>query len=489
MHLFCAITDPGAASLWPFAVLAIAVAFIVVAIAVLRVHAFLSLILAAFLVGLLSVKLPELPGRPEAGHLIRVVEWTMIEFGKAAGNIGFAIALASIIGVCLMESGAADKVVRRFMAVLGEKRAGIALLASGFFLSIPVFFDTVFFLLIPLARALALRAGKNYLLYVLAICGGGVITHSIVAPTPGPLIVVENLKLDLGLSIVAGVLAGILPAIGIWYLIKYLNARIDLPMRETAGMPLSELNAIVNKGEEELPSFTASVLPVVLPVALIALASFLVLAQKTWPGLVAAFGGPESFAIISRGIEFFGNKNIALLIGTVIALWVLARQKGLTMAKLGEVMSPPLETAGVIILITSAGGAFGAMIRHSGVGDSIKLMAGGGGMNYVLLAWLITAVVRVAQGSATVAMITASAIMYPIMADGLPFHPMYIFLAIGFGSMIFSWMNDSGFWVVGRLSGFTEKETLKTWTVLVTAISVIGLVETLLFSWIIPNPF
>jgi gluconate:H+ symporter, GntP family len=487
MHLFAAITEPVSASLWPFAILALSVLFIILTIAVLRIHAFLALILAALLVGILSAQLPELPNRTGAGHLIRAVEWTMIEFGRAAGNIGFVIALASIIGVCLMESGAADKVVRRFMAVLGEKRAGIALLASGFFLSIPVFFDTVFFLLIPLARALALRAGKNFLLYVLAICGGGVITHSIVAPTPGPLIVVENLQLDLGLSIVVGILAGIIPAVGIWYLIKFLNARMDVPLRETAGAPLSELHSIVNKPEHELPSFTASVLPVILPVVLIALASFLVLAEKTWPETMQNMGAPDG--VLFRWIEFFGNKNMALLIGTLIALWVLARQKGLTWNRLGAFMGPPLETAGVIILITSAGGAFGAMIRHSGVGDSIRSISGGESINYVLLAWGITAVVRVAQGSATVAMITASAIMYPIMAEGLPFHPIYIFLAIGFGSMILSWMNDSGFWVVGRLSGFTEKETLKTWTVLVTAISIIGLLQTLVFAWVFPNPF
>jgi gluconate:H+ symporter, GntP family len=487
MHLLGAITEPVTASLWPFAILALSVLFIIVTIAVLRIHAFLALILAALLVGILSTQLPELPNRTGTGHLVRAVEWTMIEFGRAAGNVGFVIALAAIIGVCLMESGAADKVVRRFMAVLGENRAGIALLASGFFLSIPVFFDTVFFLLIPLARALALRAGKNFLLYVLAICGGGVITHSIVAPTPGPLIVVENLQLDLGLSIVVGILAGIIPAVGIWYLIKFLNARIDMPLREAAGAPLSDLHAIVNKREEELPSFIASVLPVILPVLLIALASFMVLAQKTWPENMVSMGAPDG--VVFRWIEFLGNKNIALLIGTLIALAVLARQKGLTFARLGAVMGPPLETAGVIILITSAGGAFGAMIRHSGVGDSIRRIADGESINYVLLAWGITAVVRVAQGSATVAMITASAIMFPIIAEGLPFHPIYIFLAIGFGSMILSWMNDSGFWVVGRLSGFTEKETLKTWTVLVTAISIIGLLQTLVFAWLIPNPF
>jgi GntP family gluconate:H+ symporter len=151
-------------------------------------------------------------------------------------------------------------------------------------------------------------------------------------------------------------------------------------------------------------------------------------------------------------------------------------------------MGPPLEMAGVIILITAAGGAFGAMIRHSGVGDVIAALARGHGVNLVLLAWGVTAVIRLAQGSATVAMVTGVGLMAAIIGDGsaLPFHPVHLFLAIGFGSMIGSWMNDSGFWVVGKLSGFSERETLMTWTVLTTFISVAGLIEVLIASYVIP---
>jgi GntP family gluconate:H+ symporter len=128
------------------------------------------------------------------------------------------------------------------------------------------------------------------------------------------------------------------------------------------------------------------------------------------------------------------------------------------------------------------------MIRHSGVGDVIAALASGNNVNFVLLAWGVTAVIRLAQGSATVAMVTGVGLMAAIIGDGsaLPFHPLYLFLAIGFGSMIGSWMNDSGFWVVGKLSGFTERETLKTWTVLTTFHSVVGLVEVLIASWLLP---
>jgi len=150
----------------------------------------------------------------------------------------------------------------------------------------------------------------------------------------------------------------------------------------------------------------------------------------------------------------------------------------------------PLLTAGVIILITGAGGAFGGMIRLAGVGETIEALANEYKISYILLAWGATAVIRIAQGSATVAMITGVGLMsaIPGIADGtaLDYHPLYVFLAIGFGSITLSWMNDSGFWVVQRLSGFTEKETLKTWSVLLTAIAVLGLVQILVFSKILP---
>ena len=169
---------------------------------------------------------------------------------------------------------------------------------------------------------------------------------------------------------------------------------------------------------------------------------------------------------------------------------LVKQKKGLTLARISELIEPPFATAGVIILITSAGGAFGLMLKNAGVGDAVKALVGNdvSGTQLLLLSWAVSAVIRVAQGSATVAMLTTAAMIYPIMSGGatLPYHPVYVFMAIGFGAMILSWMNDSGFWVVGKLSGFTEKETLKTWTVAVTVNSIAGLVVCLVFSKLVP---
>ncbi|MEM7657984.1 MAG: hypothetical protein AAF399_17800, partial [Bacteroidota bacterium] len=183
-----------------------------------------------------------------------------------------------------------------------------------------------------------------------------------------------------------------------------------------------------------------------------------------------------------------GNKIVALSVGAILALFLLARQAGLNLKAIGEKCAGPLEVAGVIILITSAGGAFGGMIRESGIGDVIQYYAENYSLNYLFLAWLFTAIIRIAQGSATVSLITGAGLMAAILASGatIPYHPVYVYLAVGFGSIAGSWMNDSGFWIVGKLSGFTEKETLQSWSVMLTIISVVGLIQTLLFSWILP---
>jgi gluconate:H+ symporter, GntP family len=202
--------------------------------------------------------------------------------------------------------------------------------------------------------------------------------------------------------------------------------------------------------------------------------------------IVDLFGGKDGFNKVKTYVDFIGNKNIALVIGAALSLWLLKRQRKLPLNKISDMVGPPLETAGVIILITSAGGAFGYMLSQAGVGDSLGAWANQNkGIDLLLLSYVVALIFRIAQGSATVSMQTTSA-MVAALATGLPYHPIYIFCAIGFGAIGCSWMNDSGFWVVSRLSGFTEKETLRTWTVLLTIISVVGVTFTWVLSKVLP---
>ncbi|MGQ9591197.1 MAG: GntP family permease [Planctomycetota bacterium] len=477
--------ESAGAGWWPFAILAITVGVIVVSIAGLRLHAFVALVLAALTAGILAApgslsgvfsEAGYQPLQGDPGHCVQAVELTAQSFGVVAGRVAVVIALASVISMCLMESGAADKVVRRFLAAFGPERAGPALLVASYVISIPIFFDTFFMLLLPIAKALRLRTGKDYVLYVMAICVSGSVTHSMVAPHPGPLAMAASLRIDLGLTIAVGIFAGILPAACAWLVARWVNRRMDLPLREVDGAPLSELETIVRKPESELPGFAVSLLPILLPIGLISSASF-----------ASALGRGVLPAGLLAAVEFLGNRNVALVLGAAIALAVLRRARKLSFARMGGLMGPPLATAGVIILITSAGGAFGLMLKHAGVGAAVREAASGSAVNLVVLSYAVALVIRIAQGSATVAMLTTAEMMAPFLADGsLPYHPIYLFLAIGFGALGGSWMNDSGFWVVSRLSGFSEKETLKSWSLIVTTNSVVGFAETLLLANLLP---
>jgi GntP family gluconate:H+ symporter len=491
-----ALTSP---STWPFVILAVSVAFIIIAISKLRFHAFIALILAAMIAGLMTGKtewkMADKNGVEKSySALVGVVEMVSKGLGDTARDIAISIALASVIGMCLMQSGAADKVVRRFLAFFGEKHAGWALLASTFLLSAPIFFDTMFMLMAPLCKALRLRTGKDYVLYILAVCCGGTITHSMTVPHPGPVAVVTDLKLDVGWSLIGGLIIGSIVAVLGFMVSKWVNRSLTVPLRETAGSTLAELEGTGNKAESELPSFFWSIIPVILPILLISMTTVFEIVHKGtaqaagWAlQIQSLLGGEHGFVLVRGWVDFLGHKNIALFIGAGISLWVLARQCKFGLAKLEELVGPPLETAGMIILITSAGGAFGAALRSAGVGDAVGTLAKGHSVNLVFLGWLVAAVIRVAQGSATVAMLTASSIMAPMLVgDALGCHTIYLFASIGFGAMFCSWMNDSGFWVVARLSGMTEKETLKTWSVQLTADSLIGLVVVLVLSKAVP---
>jgi len=445
---------------WPFAVLITSILMVVFLIARWRFHPFIALMLSAIFVGLLS---PALPATPDQNPLVTIVELPMAEFGIMAGRIAWVIALAAMIGTAMMESGAAEQIVNWLLKTLGERQAAVALLVSGFILAIPVFFDTVFFLLIPIGITLARKTGKDFVLYYVVIAGGAAITHSIVPPTPGPLIMAETLDLDLGVVILAGLVTGILPAMVVLAVGKWLNRKVNIPLRVTNEHAVSVQNP---------PSLFLSVLPVVVPLFMISLTSVVEAVSPEIPGWIA----------------FQGNKNIAMSVGALIALLLWSRTKKLGVDALWKAAAQPLEVAGVIILITAAGGAYGAMIQHLGVGQAISQATQGFNIHYILLAWIIAAVMKTAQGSGTVSMITSSAIMAALMGPQpqLPYHPVYILLSIGFGSTFISWMNDSGFWVVARMSGLTEREALGTWTTTLAMVSVTGLVQIMLLSWLFP---
>lgn len=444
----------------PFLALAAGVIFVILAIARWKMHAFFALMFAAMLVGLIVAV-----GGFGKLSLVDAIERPVFELGSAAGKIAFVIAMAAVIGECLTVSGGAERVVTWLLYLFKEKRAGAALLSAGFILSIPVFFDTVFLLLLPLARALAVKTGRDYTFYVLAMCAGAVVTHTTVPPTPGPLLVAETLKLDLGLVIMGGFVCGLLPAWGGLMVARWINGRQPT-------MPPAMPGAETAAAHGPAPSLGLSLAPVVLPLVLIAFASACAGFKPAW------FTGD-----LVRWIELAGNKHVALLVGMIAALALALRHRPSGAPDFKALLGAPLESAGAIILITSAGGAFGAMLREAGLAGAVTALADGRSINFVLLGWILSAVIRVAQGSTTVAMITASGMLIAVAGEtGWGCHPFWVFLGIGYGGIFCSWMNDSGFWLVSRFCGWSEQATLRSWTVLLTSISVFGLVEALVLS-------
>ncbi len=403
-----------------------------------------------------------------------------VGFGKVCESIGVLIAMAAIIGKCLLDSGAAERIVVSIRRALGEKRTPLALAASGFIVGIPVFFDTVFYLLIPLGKAGAVKSGKNYLLYVLSIVAGATMAHSLVPPTPGPLLVASELQVPIGVMMIGGVVVGLAAAASGYAFALWANARWVIPMRPSVELTAEQLEAMAHRDERTLPPLGLSLPPILLPVVLIAGGAVVAAADV---------GDRPFWTSAQNALAFWGDKNIALALGAVLAMGTLVWTKRLSRGELAAAVATALASGGVIILITAAGGAFGQVLRQTGIAAQLADLLPAEQVFLLPLAFLLTALVRTAQGSATVAMITAVGIMAPLAATGsLAFHPLYVALAIGCGSKPFNWMNDSGFWIISKMSGMTEAETLKTSSVMMVVMGVVGLGVTMLGAWLLPLP-
>ena len=395
-------------------------------------------------------------------------------FGNTASKIGILIAMASIIGTCLLRSGSADRIIRSALKLFGQERAPAAFLTSGFTLGIPVFFDTVFYLLIPLNKALTMRVGKNYLFYITATVAGAAMAHSLVPPTPGPLFVAGELGIDLGVMILGGLVVGIFTITAGYFYAAWANRRWTIPLRDTGDVSLEELNALMQKEDRDLPSLSTSLLPIILPLLLISsttIAKALAGASENW---------------LLKTLYFLGDSNIALTVSAMVSLLVLIKtvsDRKLLKKHVGE----SLQSAGVIILITCMGGAFGSSLQQTGIGVYLQEIATEYQIAILPMAFFITVLIRTAQGSATVAMITAVGIVGGMVQPGaLDFHPVYLALMIGCGSKPIPWMNDSGFWVVCKMSGMTEKEALKTFSSVLGIMGFVGMIVILVLAKLFP---
>jgi GntP family gluconate:H+ symporter len=455
----------------PLLTFAAGLAVVVLLLVVLDLPAFVGLTIAAFTVGLVNaVFVPDFAVADAASR-------TASAFGDGMAGIGIPILMAAIIGKSMLESGAAQRIVRGFQSLVGEANSDIALWGSSSVLAIPVFFDSVFYLMAPLARSMRARVGKNYALYLVVVGAGAATTHVFVPPTPGPLAVAERLPgVDLGLTILVGISVAIPAAIagGLVYG-RWINARLDIPLRDAMGTTTEELEERAQRDTTNLPGVLEAIAPIFLAVALVGSATAVNTFQEWYPVL----------EVIQPFVAFVGDKNVALTIAAMAAAVTYLRWSDLSRSVWEDELTEALKSGGNIAAITAMGGAFGALLAASGIGPYIADILQNFGIGLLVTAWLIAAVVRIAQGSATAAMLTAAGIMAPL-AGQLDVNAAYLVMVIGAGGNICSWYNDSGFWLVKEIGGLTQAETLKTWTALTTVISVTGLVTVLILSSVLP---
>lgn len=431
-----------------------------------KIHVFLALLIAASIAGLVGGMAP-----------VAVADTISAGFGSTLASIGIVIGLGVMMGRLLEVSGAAETLAYALIKFVGKKKEEWALAVAGFIVSIPIFVDSAFVILSPLVKALSKNTGKSVVGLGVSLAVGLVITHSLVPPTPGPLGVAGIFGVDIGIMIGLGLLFGIPMLIAGVIYAKWLGNKIYQVaddseagfVRPDAKMAYKEFVALVDDRSKQLPSLTRSIMPILLPIILIFLNTTLEALELS--------DGFYSYLI------FLGKPIIAVSLGLIAAIYLLTNK--LNRLETLERMEEGIQTAGVILLVTGAGGAFGYVLRESGAGDFIAAKIADLPLPAVLIPFLIATIVRLIQGSGTVAMITAASISAPILVS-LDVNMALAAQAAAMGALIFSYFNDSLFWVVNRMLGIKEvKEQILVWSVPTTICWFVGLITLLIANAII----
>jgi GntP family gluconate:H+ symporter len=457
-------------------------------IVLLRCNAFLSLLAAALVVSFLT---PLEPGQFWNDNIKNVCT----AFGTMAGRVGILIAMGAIIGKCMLDRGAADRILRFIIELFGQRLIPAAMLTGGFVISIPVFYDTTFYLLVPIVRSVYKRIRKKYTLCLMAVGLGATLSHTLIPPTPGPVIVAETLQVPLGTMMLVALMVGALtaiPALLIAFLMDWVLPNPAVHFEDELTTDSGD-NPGANAPGSCNPSLFWSFAPIVVPVGLIAMQTTVGMLEKT--GQIV---WSKDFLFIQNFLRLLGDPWFALILAAVIAMSVLMRTRKLSFESLGKHVESALLGAGMIILITAAGGAFGETLRQSGIGERLQELCqgeGGTGMTglgLLLLAFGTAAIIKTAQGSSTTAIITTAGIFAGILnapdAPPLPFNTAYLAVSIGLGSCVTGWMNDSGFWLFCRMGGIKEMDALKTWTVGLVLLGLSGRFVVVMLSLFLPLP-
>jgi len=435
--------------------LAIAAGIAVLLILILRfkIQAFLALLIASIVSGLLAGMEPA-----------AIIDTIKTGMGNTLGFVAVVVGLGAMFGAILEHSGGAEAIAHFLLDKFKEKGTSWALMLTGFIIAIPVFFDVAFIILVPMIYSIQRKSGKSLLLYAIPLLAGLAITHAFIPPTPGPIAVADILEADLGWVIVFGVIVGLPTAIISGPLFaRYIAKKIhiDAPaLVETIKTPIQTPNA-------QRPSVGMIFAIVGLPIILIVFNT--VLTSPLGEGLLSEKA--------TEWVTMIGHPFVALILANLIAWYLLGIRRGTSNKILQTITEKSLGPAGIIILLTGAGGVFKQMLIETGAGKMLATYFQEAGLGIFVVAFLVAALVRILQGSATVAMITAAGVTASVLS-GTDIHAMdkaLLVIAIASGASILSHVNDSGFWLVSKYLGMTEKQTFKSWTMMTTILALVGI--------------
>lgn len=432
----------------------IGLALLLLLIIKFKVHAMLSILIGAVVIGLVA-------GMPFSDIVTAVDDG----IGNTLKGIALLVGLGSMFGAVLEASGGAQTLAVTMVNKFGDRKAAWALGITGLVISMPVFFDAGLIILIPLAFSLAKRTKKSSLFYVIPLLAGLAVGHAFIPPTPGPVLVATMLGVDLGWVILIGVFCGIFAMIvagPIWGAVCGRKYYVAIPEH------------VANQedfDESKLPGFGTVVSIILIPLVLIVL--------KSLASVIPALSGIEPV------LTFLGQPFVALLIATLVAMFLLGTRHGYTLPELEKIMTKSLEPTGLILLVTACGGVLRYMLQYSGLGEVIGNAVASANLPLVLIAFIVAALVRICVGSATVAMTMAAGIVaaMPGISELSPIYLACVTAAVAGGSTVCSHFNDSGFWLVKSLVGLDEKTTLKTWTIMETLVGATGFVVALIISF------
>jgi GntP family gluconate:H+ symporter len=430
-----------------------AVVALVLLIARLKLHPFIALVLVSLVMGVSAGMAP-----------LAAVKAFQDGVGTTLGFIAVVVGLGTMLGKMMAESGAATRIATTLIAMFGERRVHWAIMLVGFIIGIPVFFQVGFVLLIPLVFTIARRTGMSLVKIGIPLVAGLSVVHGMLPPHPAAMLAVVAYHADIGRTILYGLIVGLpTAALAGPVFAAWISPRIALP----ADNPLAR--QLEGESSPDMPGFGISLFTVLIPVLLMVFAS------------VADFVF-DAASPARSALHFAGNPIVALFVALLFSFWSLGRPRHFTKEDLMKFCNDCLAPTATILLVIGAGGGFNQVLVQSGVGGAIAKAAIGSHASPLLLAWVVAGLIRVATGSATVAMTTAAGIVAPIAIATPGTSAELLVLATGSGALILSHVNDAGFWLIKEFFGMTVPQTLRTWTVAETIIAVAGLAFTMLLS-------